>query len=70
MRKPTLYGIFAAFGAVALAALAESDWPLAAIIGAGLGLTLALMIHAYPNDIAPPTDRRHENTQRRRGARI
>jgi hypothetical protein len=70
MRKPTLYGISAAFGAVALTAVAESDWPLAALMGAGLGLTLALMIHAYPNDIAPPTDRRHENTQRRKGARV
>jgi hypothetical protein len=35
-------------------------------MGAGLGLTVAFMIHAYPNDIAPPSDRRHENTQRRR----
>jgi hypothetical protein len=24
-----------------------------------------LFVHAYPNDIAPPSDRRHENTQRR-----
>lgn len=66
MRKRTWYGICAAFGAVALVASVESDWILAAIMGAGLGLTVAFMIHAYPNDIAPPSDRRHENTQRRR----
>lgn len=70
MRKRTLYGICAAFGAVALLAFTEGNLILAAIMGAGLGLTVALMVHAYPGDIAPPSDRRHENTQRRRGARV
>lgn len=70
MRKRTLYGLCALFGAVFLVASAESDWLLAAVMGAGLGLTVALMVHAYPNDVAPPSDRRHENTQRRRGVRI
>lgn len=70
MRKRTMYGLCALMGAVGLLAFAESDWLVAAIMGAGLGLTIALMVHAYPNDIAPPSDRRHENTQRRKGARV
>jgi hypothetical protein len=70
MRKRTMYGLCALMGAVALIAFAESDWLLAALMGAGIGLTIALMVHAYPNDIAPPSDRRHENTQRRKGARV
>ena len=67
MRKRTMYLLCAVLGAVVLLAMAESDWILAAITGAGLGLTVALMVHAYPNDIAPPSDRRHENSQRRKG---
>jgi cyanate permease len=70
MRKRTMYGICALLGAIGLIAFAESDWFLAAIMGAGLGLTFALMVHSYPNDIAPPSDRRHENSQRRRGVRV
>lgn len=65
MRKRTMYAICAVLGAALLLAVAESDWLLAAIIGAGLGLTAALMVHAYPHDVAPPADRRHEATQRR-----
>ena len=65
MRKRTMYAICAALGALLLLAVAESDWLLALITGAGLGLTVALVVHAYPNDIAPPADRRHEATQRR-----
>jgi hypothetical protein len=65
MRKRTMYSICALLGAVLLVAAAESNWLLAAITGAGLGLTVALVVHAYPNDIAPPADRRHESTQRR-----
>ena len=70
MRKRTMYAICAVLGAVVLVALAESNWLLAAITGAGLGLAAALMVHAYPNNIAPPSDRRHEATQRRKGVRI
>ncbi|HXC54089.1 MAG TPA: hypothetical protein VNU97_02235 [Rhizomicrobium sp.] len=70
MRKKILYTICAFLGAVGLVAAAEADWLLAAIIGAGLGLTVALVVHAYPNDLAPPSDRRHEATQRRRGVKV
>jgi hypothetical protein len=70
MRKRTMYLISAVLGAVILVALAEGNFLLALITGAGLGLTVAFMVHAYPNDIAPPSDRRHEATQRRRGAKI
>ena len=70
MRKRFLYTICAFLGAVALVAAAESDWLWAALLGAGIGLTFALMAHAYPHDIAPPADRRHEATQRRKGAKI
>ena len=65
MRKRTMYAICAILGAGLLLAVAESNWLLAVIIGAGLGLTAALMVHAYPHDVAPPADRRHEATQRR-----
>ena len=70
MRKRTMYLLCAVFGAVALLAVAESNWLLALITGAGLGLTVALMVHAYPGDIAPPSDRRHEATQRRKGLKV
>jgi hypothetical protein len=70
MRKRFLYVVSAFLGAITLVAAVESDWLIAAIMGAGLGLTVALMLHAYPNDIAPPADRRHENTQRRKGVKV
>jgi hypothetical protein len=66
MSKRSLYTVCAVLGALALVGAAESDWLLAALMGAGLGITVALVIHAYPHDIAPPADRRHEETQRRR----
>jgi uncharacterized membrane protein AbrB (regulator of aidB expression) len=69
MRKRTKYAISAVVGALVFAALAEmNDLPLALLVGAGVGMTIALVVHAYPNDIAPPADRRHENTQRRKAA--
>jgi hypothetical protein len=70
MRKRFLYTSCAFLGAVLLVASVESDWLIAAITGAGLGLIVALVAHAYPHDIAPPADRRHENTQRRKGVRV
>jgi hypothetical protein len=70
MRKRLLYTVSAFLGAITLVAAVEADWLIAAIMGAGLGLTIALMAHAYPHDVAPPADRRHENTQRRKGIRI
>ena len=69
MRKRTKYAISAILGALVFAVLAQmNDWPLALLVGAGIGVTIALVVHAYPNDIAPPADRRHENTQRRKAA--
>ncbi|HEX4303410.1 MAG TPA: hypothetical protein VHZ78_11500 [Rhizomicrobium sp.] len=70
MRKRTMYLICAVLGAVALLAVAESNWLLALVVGAGLGLTVALMVHNYPGDIAPPADRRHETSQRRKGLKV
>ena len=70
MRKRTKYAISAVVGAAVFLTMAESNWLLALIVGAGVGITIAIMVHAYPNEIAPPADRRHENTQRRKGARV
>ena len=66
MRKRTVFAICALLGAGLLVAVVESNWFLAAIIGLGLGLTTALFVYVYPLDIAPPADRRHEATLRRR----
>jgi len=68
MRKRTLFGILSGLGAMILIMLADSNWLLAALVGAGLGAVVFALVHSYPHDIAPPSDRRHENTQRRRAA--
>ncbi len=68
MNKPLMYSISAVLGAAVVLMVAESDWLLALIMGAGLGLTAALMVHAYPADLAPPADRRHEANQKRKAA--
>lgn len=68
MRKRTMYLLCAVLGAVTLVAFAESNWLLAAITGAGIGIAVALTVHAFPNDIAPPADRRHEATQKRKAS--
>jgi hypothetical protein len=65
-RKAKAFWSTIVLGAVLAVAVAESNWLLAAIMGAGLVATIWVFIHAYPRDAAPPTDRRHENTQRRR----
>jgi chromate transport protein ChrA len=65
-RKTKAFWTTVVLGAVLAVAVAESNWMLAAILGAGLVVTLWILTHAYPVDIAPPADRRHENTQRRR----
>ncbi|HJW40509.1 MAG TPA: hypothetical protein VJ476_04680 [Rhizomicrobium sp.] len=70
MRKRTLYGIAAIIGALVVYVFAYTNWLLALIVGAGVGVTILLVIHSYPNDIAPPADRRHENTQRRKGVKV
>jgi hypothetical protein len=66
MRKRTVFGILSGLGAALLIVLAESNWLLAAVVGVGLGAVVFIFVHAYPHDIAPPADRRHENTVRRR----
>ena len=66
MRKRTKLGIYAALGAMILLLAASSNWLLAAAVGMGLGAIVFIFTHAYPDDIAPPSDRRHENTVRRR----
>lgn len=68
MRKRTKFGFYVALGAIVVLVLANSNWLLAAVIGMGLGAVMFVFTHAYPNDIAPPSDRRHENTVRRRSA--
>ncbi|MEJ0025709.1 MAG: hypothetical protein WDN01_06750 [Rhizomicrobium sp.] len=69
MRKRTKYAISAILGALVFAVVAEmNDWPLALLLGAGVGMTIALVVHTYPDDIAPPADRRHEAAQRRKAA--
>jgi hypothetical protein len=66
MRKRVWFGISMFLGMVMLVAWAESNWFLAGILGLMLGATVAIAIVAFPRDAAPPADRRHENTQRRR----
>jgi len=68
MRKRMLFAILAGLGAMIMVVLADSNWLLAAIVGVGLGGVVFTFVHAYPHDIAPPSDRRHENTLRRRAA--
>lgn len=68
MRKRTKLAIYAALGAATLLLLAESNWILAAAVGMGLGGIVFMFTHSYPHDIAPPADRRHEATVRRRTA--
>ncbi len=66
MKKAKVFGLTVLLGAGLAVALAESNLMLAAICGAFLVVTTWIFVHAYPGDIAPPADRRHENTQRRR----
>ncbi len=65
-RKAKAFWISVAAGAALAVAVVDSNWLLAAIMGTVLVITLWIFTHAYPHDIAPPADRRHENTQRRR----
>jgi len=68
MRKRTKLGLYSALCATLLIWAASSNWPLAAAVGAGLGLLIFVFTHSYPHDIAPPSDRRHEATLKRRAA--
>jgi hypothetical protein len=65
-RKTKAFWLSVLLGAILAVALAEENWPLAAIIGAVLAATLWVFVHAFPRDLAPPSDRRHENTLRRK----
>ena len=65
-RKTKAFWLSVALGAVIAVALAEENWPMAAIAGAAIVVTLWVFVHAYPRDLAPPADRRHENTLRRK----
>ena len=66
MRKRTRFGLLVVLGALLVLLFTRENWLLAALVGMGLGATVFLFTHVYPHDIAPPADRRHENTQRRR----
>jgi hypothetical protein len=66
MRKRTVFSICALLSAVLLMAVVESGWLLAAVTGIGLGTTAALFVYAYPRDVAPPADRRHEAAHTKR----
>ena len=65
-RKAKAFWISTAAGGLLAIAVADSNWILAAIMGAILVVTLWIFTHAYPHDLAPPADRRHANTQRRK----
>jgi len=65
-RKTKAFWLSVALGAVIAVALAEENWLMAAIAGAAIVVTLWIFVHAYPRDLAPPADRRHENTLRRK----
>ncbi len=66
MRKRVVFGILMFLGMVLLVAVAESNWFLAAILGLMIGAAVAIVIFSFPHDAAPPADRRHEATQKRR----
>jgi len=65
-RKTKAFWGSVVFGAVAAVALVEENWLMAAIAGAAIVVALWIFVHAYPRDLAPPADRRHENTLRRK----
>lgn len=65
-RKTKAFWFSVVFGAILAVAVAEENWLMAAIVGAAVVVTLWIFAHAYPRDLAPPADRRHENTLRRK----
>jgi hypothetical protein len=66
MRKGIAFVVCMALGALLLVLLAHSNPGLAAAVGMGLGAMVFTFVQAYPDDIAPPSDRRHERWDRRR----
>lgn len=65
-RKTKAFLVSVVLGAILAVAVVDENWPMAAIIGAVLVATVWIFVHAYPRDLAPPADRRHENTLRRK----
>ena len=66
MHKVIAFAVSTALGALLLVLIANSNPGLAAAVGMGLGAMIFVFVQAYPNDLAPPSDRRHEQWQRRR----
>jgi len=66
MRKRTRWALLSAFATLGILLVTTENWLLAALVGIGIGTMIFIFTHAYPHDIAPPADRRHENTQRRK----
>jgi len=64
MGKGVAFVVCMALGALLLVLLARSNPGLAAAVGMGLGAMIFIFVQAYPDDLAPPSDRSHE--QRRR----
>jgi len=65
-RKAKAFWLSILLGAIFAVAIADENWMMAAIVGAVIVASLWVFVHAYPRDIAPPADRRHENTLRRK----
>lgn len=65
-RKTKAFLVSVVLGAILAVAVADDNWLMAAIIGAVLVVTLWIFVHTYPRDLAPPADRRHENSLRRK----
>ena len=66
MGKGVAFVVCMALGALLLVLLARSNPGLAAAVGMGLGAMIFIFVQAYPDDLAPPSDRRHEQWERRR----
>lgn len=65
-RKAKAFWLSILLGAILAVAVADENWMMAAVVGAAIVASLWVFVHAYPRDAAPPADRRHENTLRRK----
>jgi hypothetical protein len=65
-RKAKAFWVTVVLGAVLAVAVADENWLMAAVVGAALVASLWIFVHVYPRDLAPPADRRHEATLRRK----
>jgi hypothetical protein len=66
MPKIVVFLLCAAFGALLMIYVSESDWTMAATMGVALGLSTALFVYVYPKDLAPPADEHSEKLLQRR----